>query len=300
VETEPFFSIIVPTYNRQRQLHSCLRSISRLKYPSDRFEVIVVNDGGAQDTHAAVSLCENLDAKLIDQEHAGPAAARNAGAAYAKGEFLAFTDDDCNPSPQWLAALSQSLSKSPGHLVGGRTVNALPRNVFSTASQLLNSYVYRYYNADLAAPRFFASNNMAVPSERFRSIGGFDSACMLAAAEDRELCDRWRYYGYRMAYASEAVVRHRHRLTLRSFWRQHFRYGRGAHQFHKVRYLRDRQLITLEPPSFYASLLAYPFARRERHWPAAVSGLLILSQAASAAGFFWEMLNPTSRDPRKT
>jgi GT2 family glycosyltransferase len=299
VKEEPFFSIIVPTYNRQGQLHSCLRSISRLKYPSDRFEVIVVNDGGGQDVPGTLSLCQNLDVKLIDQEHAGPAAARNTGAAYAKGEFLAFTDDDCNPSPQWLAALSQSLSKSPGHLVGGRTVNALPRNVFSTASQLLNSYVYRYYNADLVAPRFFASNNMAVPSERFRSIGGFDSACMLAAAEDRELCDRWRYYGYRMAYAPEAVVRHRHRLTLRSFWRQHFRYGRGAHQFHKVRYLRDRQPIRLEPPSFYVNLLAYPFTRRECQRPAAVSGLLILSQAASVTGFFSEMLNPTSRNPRK-
>jgi GT2 family glycosyltransferase len=299
VREEPLFSVVVPTYNRQDQLLRCLHSLSCLNYPPDRYEVIVVNDGGTQTGGITGPLERALNLRLIDQEHAGPAAARNAGAARASGRFLAFTDDDCLPDPNWLGALAQSLSAWPDHLHGGRTVNALRDNIFSTASQLLNSYIYSYYNTEPHAARFFASNNLAVSTEHFLSTGGFNCTNMLAAAEDRELCDRWRYHGYRLTYAPEAVVRHAHPLTFRSYWRQHFNYGRGAYQFHQVRFLRDRQLIKLEPPSFYTNLLGYPFAREGRGRSGLLAGLLILSQAASATGFFWEMLNPTNRNPQE-
>ena len=288
---EPFFSVVVATYNREEKLASCLESLACLDYPSDRFQVIVVNDGGAAPDTIVGSLRRDLDVKLIHQKHAGSAAARNTGAAEARGEFLAFTDDDCAPDPRWLAALAQTLSTWPDHLIGGRTVNALPHNVFSTASQLLASYVYSYYNADPHAARFFASNNMSLSAERFRTMGGFDATYTRTAAEDRDLCDRWRYHGYRMTYAPEAVVRHAHDLTFRTFWRQHFNYGRGAHQFHQARSLRDQKPIKLEPPSFYTDMLRCAFVHPESHRPVHLAALLMLSQAANAAGFFCERPN---------
>jgi len=297
MKQQPFFSIVIATYNRQAQLASCLEALTRLRYPRDRFEVIVANDGGAAPDAVASSFADHMDLKLLHHRHAGAAAARNTGAAAARGEFLAFTDDDCAPDPHWLAALAQSLSAWPDHLIGGRTMNALPHNVFSTASQLLASYVYAYYNSVPHAARFFASNNMSLSVDRFRTLGGFDATYTRTAAEDRDLCDRWRFHGHRMTYAPEAVVHHAHDLTFRTFWRQHFSYGRGAHQFHQARSLRDQKPIRIEPPSFYTSMLRYPFKDSKSHRPMLLAALLSLSQAANAAGFFWERFNqPQNRE----
>jgi GT2 family glycosyltransferase len=293
VREEPSFSIIVPTYNREEQLTRCLASLAGLDYPRDRFEVLVVNDGGTQPEAIVGSLQPDLNVKLISQKHAGVAAARNTGSARARSEFLAFTDDDCVTDTSWLSALAKGLRTWPDHLMGGRTVNALPHNLFSTASQLLASYVYDYYNKEPHAARFFASNNIAVSTQRFRMIGGFDCTYTRAAAEDRELCDRWRYHGHGMTYVPEAVVHHAHELTFRPFWRQHFNYGRGAHQFHRARALRHRGRIEIEPPSFYTNLARCPWRDSQTHSPVLLACLLILSQGANAAGFFWEMFNRT-------
>jgi len=291
VREEPFFSIIVPTYNREEQLTRCLNSLAGLDYPRDRFEVLVVNDGGARPEVTFGSLARDLNVQLTHQKHAGVAAARNAGAAQASGEFLAFTDDDCWTDSHWLRALATTLRRWPDHLIGGRTVNALPHNLCSTASQLLASYVYDYYNREPHAARFFASNNIAVSARRFRMIGGFDCTYTRAAAEDRELCDRWRYHGHGMTYVPEAVVYHAHELTFPTFWRQHFNYGRGAHQFHRARALRHRGRIKIEPPSFHSNLARCPWRDSQPHSPVLLACLLILSQGANAAGFFWEMFN---------
>ena len=85
------------------------------------------------------------------------------------------------------------------HMVGGRTINALPDNPYATASQEIIDVVYRYYNAEAGPARFFTSNNLALSAERFRAIGGFDPA--FTTSEDRELCDRWLHHGGALAYA---------------------------------------------------------------------------------------------------
>jgi len=78
----PFFSIIVPTYARLRQLTACMQALANLDYPRDRFEVIVVDDGSETPPEAAVlSFRNRLDVTLVQQAHAGPAVARNTGAA---------------------------------------------------------------------------------------------------------------------------------------------------------------------------------------------------------------------------
>ena len=133
----------------------------------------------------------------------------------------------------------------------------------------------------------FASNNLAVPAELFRARGGFDARFLRAAGEDREFCHRWASSGGRFAYAPEAVVRHEHHLGLRSFWRQHFTYGRGALRFHRILAAPGRPART--PASFYLGLLASPLTSRERR-PLGLVMLLLLSQVATAAGYWRERL----------
>jgi glycosyltransferase involved in cell wall biosynthesis len=290
--TLPTFSIIIPTFNRPRHLAECLRSLASLDYPRDSFEVIVVDDGSPS-APEGVAACfkDQIDLTLLRQPNAGPATARNTGAARARGEFLAFTDDDCAPAPNWLRSLAARFVALPDSAIGGRTLNALPNNLYSTASQMLIDYLYAYYNADPQRARFVASNNLAMPAERFLAIGGFNTTFKRSASEDRDLCDHWLHRGRSMVYAPEALVYHAHHLTLRSFWRQHFNYGRGAFCFHRVRSVRCGQARPpTEPAAFYLNLLRHAFfpARSERAlWLASLIGL---SQVAHTAGYFYERL----------
>src|SRR3712207_1403127 len=94
----PFFSVIVPTYERPAQLAACLGALARLDCPAASFEVIVVDDGSAAAPGRRLDEFRDLlDVRLLTQANAGPAAARNRGASEARGSFLAFTDDDCAP-----------------------------------------------------------------------------------------------------------------------------------------------------------------------------------------------------------
>jgi GT2 family glycosyltransferase len=229
-----------------------------------------------------------LPVTLVRQEPAGPAVARNTGVARARGDCLAFTDDDCRPAPDWLARLADRLDRDPAALVGGLTLNALTDNPYSTASQLLIDYLYSYYNPDAAHARFFTSNNLALSAARFRDSGGFDVTCPRPAGEDREFCDRWQQRGLPMVYAPEARVFHYHLLSLPAFARQHFTYGRGAYYFRLTRARRGGGRVDLEPAAFYTNLIRYPFRRRPRLPATGLAALLTLAQAANACGYFWE------------
>jgi GT2 family glycosyltransferase len=284
MEQRPSFSLVIPTYNRPRQLAACLNNLAHLNYPSDRFEIIVVNDGG--DVGQIANLPKQNSVLFYDQANAGPAAARNNGAAKANADFLAFLDDDCLPDPEWLTCLAAQLQHSPDVLVGGRTINALTHNPYATASQLLIDYLYGYYNQGQDGPRFFTSNNFALSAKLFEEMGGFDHTFALAAGEDRDFCYRWRLAGKRMLYVPEAIVYHAHHLTFRTFWRQHIGYGRGAYHFHQRRRLYQQGKAKLEPLSFYTNLNLYSFrAEKQENGRLVTAVLLFITQLANTLGY---------------
>ncbi len=286
------FSVIIPTHARPCQLAGCLESLMLLQPPASGFEVIVVDDGSPQPLDDVVKpYRDRLDLTLVRQSNGGPASARNTGAGVARGRFLAFTDDDCRPAPDWLTALAHRFEQMPQSLIGGRTVNELTRNPYSTASQILIDVVYAFYNRDPKAPRFFASNNIALPADLFHQAGGFDNEGFpLVAAEDRDFCDRWLRHGYRMTYAPEAVVQHAHDLTLRSYCKQHFTYGRGAFRFDRALRARNsgRQRDDTGFLGQLPRLLREPLRQLSLGQVLMVLPLVAVSQAAAATGFYYE------------
>ncbi len=292
------FSIVIPTYNRPDELRGCLGALQRLDYPRDRFEVVVVDDGGTRSLADTVRTSgEGLDICLIRQENAGPGAARNTGAAQANGDYLAFTDDDCRPMPEWLSCLEIGFKGHPDALLGGRTINYLD-NSFSAASQAIMEIVYGYYNPDPNHARFFASNNIALSSSAYREVSGFDATFVSPASEDRELCDRWSHLGRRMVYVADAVVRHGHALNLRSFCHQHFNYGRGAFNYHRRRSERGSGRLR-DDLGFYRKLpeLAQePLSRLPKARAFKVMNLLAVWQVANIGGYLYEKLNNRGRE----
>jgi len=286
---QQLFSIIIPTYNRQQQLAACLQALTRLDYPRDSFEVIVVDDGSAVSMDGVTSsFCPHLSVSLVRQPNAGPATARNTGAANARGRFLAFTDDDCVPAPDWLRTLATRFASAPSDAVVGQTLNALPHNLYATTSQFLISSLFAYHNADPDQARFLTSNNLAVPTGAFRALGGFDPTFLFPGGEDWDLCRRWLSQGYRLRYAPEVVVCHAHPLQLPTFWRQHFHYGRGTFRVRQVNSQARQGSGVGGRFTFYRWLLHHLFARTWGRQTLLLATLLAIAQIANASGFFWE------------
>ncbi|MEI8319890.1 MAG: glycosyltransferase family A protein, partial [Planctomycetia bacterium] len=84
-------TVVVPTYRRPQQLRRCLEALAAQTFP-EPWEVVVVDDGSPQPFSAAdMPATDRLALRVIRQENAGPAAARNRGVREARGEFVAFT-----------------------------------------------------------------------------------------------------------------------------------------------------------------------------------------------------------------
>jgi GT2 family glycosyltransferase len=296
-DAQPFCSVVVPTRDRPRQLDQCLGALARLDYPAECFEVVVVDDGGTAPVAGTVSrFSDELDVKVFRQQRKGPGGARNAGAARARGTYLAFTDDDCRPAQNWLGLLvARNESAEGAGGAGGHTLNALSDNPYSTTAQLVIDIGYAWNNRDPDDARFFTTNNMVVPADVFAAIGGFDE--QLTTSEDRDFCDRLRAAGYRLLYTPDAIVHHFHDLSMRTFWRQQFAYGRGALRFHRRHARRWNQHVRVEP-EFYWQVFSHPF----RHWRGLdsirLAALLQLWNLANVAGFAAEWWSRTDENPR--
>ena len=285
--TDILFSVVLPTYNRRDALIRCLRSIDASAFDHTRFEVIVVNDGGsAVDDVAHLPDLATLRVRIASQQNRGPAAARNLGATLSRGRYLAFIDDDCIASKDWLAKLEEAVARFPRRMIGGKTVNLLRDNAFSQASQCLVDYVYKYYNdSEVDRTRFFASNNLAVDARMFAESGGFDES--FRSAEDRDFCRAWKARGWDFHYAPDVIIQHAHHLTLASLQKQHFGYGRGALPYWKKGATQNSTRFKVEPLAFYSGMLMHPFSQHVPH-AAAIAALILVSQVSNAAGFAYE------------
>ncbi len=296
-EIQPTFSVIVPTYNRPRPLAACLAALARMDYPRDRYEIIIVDDGSTASIRPITDRFRPvLDVKLLEQTNAGPAAARNAGAAAAGGQYLAFTDDDCLPRPDWLTRLAAALMCDPDTLVGGRCINALPGNPYASASQIIIDVVNEHFNRDHQQAVMFPSDNMACARRRFLEIGGFDAS--FRCSEDRDLCDRWAQRGRRLIFCPDAVIDHAHVMGLPGFWRQHFSYGRGAWRFHRARARRGTGQLEVEG-SFYLKCFRQALRTQPPRRAISLAALLGVWQLANTAGFFCEALRRGCKDLRR-
>jgi glycosyltransferase involved in cell wall biosynthesis len=292
VEPDPLLSIVVPTHDRPRRLADHLESMTRVRYPAERYELIVVDDGGPGSLDGVVApFRASLPVTLIRQDHRGPGPARNAGVARARGRYLVFTADDCQPAVDWLTALERRLVAHADAMIGGTVDNGAPDDLCATTNHLLIDYLYRCHDRQVWKAPFFTPNNLALPADLFRRIGGFDES-IGGTGEDRELCGRWLANGFAMVWATEVVVRHSHPQNVRAFWQQHVAYGRGSRQF----YHRQLSRHGGPPPvgwlpealSFYGNLVRYPLVRSSGYRGSLQAGLMVLSQIANVLGFVLE------------
>src|SRR5512136_2079386 len=194
----PFVSIIIPVMDRAEELGRCLDSISRLRYPKEKLEIIVVDDGSRDNSKEVAA---SFGAVVLDSggTGTGPAAARNCGSRVARGELLAFIDSDCIASPEWLEELvglfdDPEVAAVGGFVDGMHTSSFLDRYELAMSSLTLGN---RERSGQQGDDTFYLpSCNLLVRSSAFRSSAGFDPE--MHVGEDVDLSWRLRDSGHRI------------------------------------------------------------------------------------------------------
>ncbi|MEM3769703.1 MAG: glycosyltransferase [Candidatus Bathyarchaeia archaeon] len=204
----PFVSVIVCTLNRKEFLRRCLNELLNVNYPESQYKIIVV-DGGSVDGTENMVKNEFPSVKYVVEKRSGVSYARNKGLEIARGEVIAFTDDDCIVTKDWLYNLVISFDSPEIGAVGGpvRFTRKIPRKLLVKAA--LGGY-------DLGERRQFVgylvTSNIAVKRKVFRKIR-FDENLgrkgdMLFDNEDIDFCERILRMGYKLVYNPKAIVYH--------------------------------------------------------------------------------------------
>jgi GT2 family glycosyltransferase len=220
----PFVSVVVPAWDGDVEIGTCLASLAQMDYPPDRHEVIVVDTTAAGGIAAAPPA---RPARRLRAPPGGASHARNAGIGASRGGIVAFTDTDCAVSRDWLRELVDPFVDPLVGAVGGAILPYPPRTPAQryAARRLSHSQL-----RPIAHPRrpFAMTPNVAFRRDPLVRIGMFDTRFPGGGWEDADVC--WRLAaqtGLRLAYAPAAVVLHRYRATARDFLVQHYRYGYG-------------------------------------------------------------------------
>jgi GT2 family glycosyltransferase len=251
-------------------LNRCLDALAA-QTVADRLEVIVVDDGSLVEEEVASIVARHRRVRLIRRGSGGPAAARNAGALDAGSAFLCFTDDDCEPRPDWVEHLVKRLQQGADAAAGTTLSRGGPLAAASEITAHAPAAAQPPEGSDLA---FAPSNNLACTKVAFEATP-FDESYPDAAGEDREWCARLIAAGYVLHAEPKARVIHCQELTFGRFLQQQARYGRGAFRFRRIGERRP-----LESAGFYRALLRRAFAASF-----SVGLLVCVAQAATAAGF---------------
>jgi GT2 family glycosyltransferase len=219
-------SVIVCTYNGASRIRDCCEGLSRLDYPN--FEVIVVNDGS---TDATTNILDEYDFRVISTENRGLGTARNIGMEAARGEIVAYLDDDAFPDEQWLTYLATSFMSTNYTGIGGPNI-APPGDGFISEciANAPGNPVYVLLSDQEA--EHIPGCNMAFRKADLQAIGGFDPQFRVAG-DDVDMCWRLQQNGWSLGLNAAATVWHHRRDSVRTYWKQQVGYGRAEAQLMK-------------------------------------------------------------------
>ncbi|HUP28011.1 MAG TPA: glycosyltransferase family 2 protein [Chloroflexia bacterium] len=215
----PSVSIVIPTVNNLELLIKCLRSVKALTYPSDKLEVLVVDNASTDGTPDSLGRAFPSVTCLSMETNTGFAPACNAGAARASGDYVAFLNDDAIPDTGWIEALLSGLD------AGGEGAVCAASKILSADGEHTEYSGASSNLFGVGRPRplwgwpddeepgrgsnvLFASGGaMLVHRRTFLDVGGFDPE-YFAYFEDVDLGWRLWLLGHRVVYAPDAVVSH--------------------------------------------------------------------------------------------
>lgn len=219
----PKITVVVCTYNGAKTLGWCLEGIKAIEYPD--FEVIVVNDGSKDACAQIATQAKVPNSRVITTENRGLSNARNTGWQEAKGEIVAYIDDDARPDPHWLYYLAHMFRTTNHGGVGGP--NLAPLDSEPTADCVANSPggPNHVLLTDEEAEHI-PGCNMAFRRSCLEAISCFDATFRIAG-DDVDLCWRLQKKGWTLGFSPSAMVWHKRRNSVKAYLRQQRNYGKA-------------------------------------------------------------------------
>jgi GT2 family glycosyltransferase len=216
----PRISIVVCTFNGSRTLGECLQAISKIRYP--HFEAIVVDDGSKDNTAA---IAAQYDVTLIRTPNHGLSHARNVGWQAAKGEIVAYIDDDAYADTDWLTYLAEAFRGGNYAGVGGPNIPPPDDGPIAACVANCPGNPQHVLLTDSEAEHI-PGCNMAFLRSALEAVGGFDTQFRIAG-DDVDICWRLQERGWKLGFSPSAQVWHHRRNSLRAYWRQQKQYGKA-------------------------------------------------------------------------
>ena len=212
-------SVVIPAYNAESTIGQAVAgSLAQAREPL-QVEVIVVDDGSKDDT---AEVAQAAGAKVIKQENAGPAAARNRGWKSAAGQVICFTDSDCVPMADWLENLLAGFTDGQVGAVAGSYEIA---NTSSWLAQWVHQEIMERHKRMPPFVGAFGSYNVAIPRYVLQATGGFDPKYRRASGEDNDLSYRILKKDWHIAFRPEAKVSHYHPERVWQYLKEQYRHG---------------------------------------------------------------------------
>ncbi|WP_424929240.1 glycosyltransferase family 2 protein [Amaricoccus tamworthensis] len=197
----PLVSVIVPVYRQWHLVPLLLDGLRRQTFDAVRFEILLIdNEPGAR--RPQVDLPHN--ARILECAAPGAYASRNVGIGAARGQLLAFTDADCRPKPQWLAALVGAWEQAGDGMFAG------PVDLVCDSERPNRYEVYDLFRgipqARYVRNGYAATANLMMPKALVERLGGFDVTRM--SGGDSDLTLRATRSGISLSLVEDAVVEH--------------------------------------------------------------------------------------------
>jgi len=222
-------SVVITTYNRRELLRKCLAALRVQTFPHDRFEIIVVDDGSTDGTEELMRDVVKRSGgwlRYFHQENSGLAAARNLGISKTRGTIVAFLDDDCIPTRNWVYEISR-MYEDPRVAGTGGTIRAVPPKTL-VSTYLAHIRLNETPGMSGEKVIFLIGGNASYRRDVLALMKGFDELFVFNAGEDVDLGLRLTKQGFMLRYNPDAIVYHNHKQTLRGFLKTFYSYGKGT------------------------------------------------------------------------
>ena len=274
-------SVIIPSAGHAESLQGCLDSL-RAQAIEGGIEVVVVLDGSAAARNEGVLRLRAREGwpwtlRWIDLDaRRGPAAARNRGAAEARGRYFIFLDDDMIADPDFVAAHLESLAQNPNTAIIGAIKTRLVGYGGAYRYWIERFWEQRHQRLTRELVTNFDecfSGNLAMAAEVARRIGGFDES--IPTCEDVELGLRLQREGMRLQYGARALAIQQFRKSPSDNMRDGVVRGATVAKLWR-KYPEARRVFTFAAPSqgsFYGRWLRKRALDSRRRWESMASAL---------------------------